>query len=185
MQLSIPAQWNDLPQISVRTAPLLDGLEQCAIAEAGRDRISLLLPRDGLVALIAAPEDPNTDGLMLALGQVIAGHVRASSSRLHSAEIIAGPPSDGTHRRIEFSGLEKIEGRISAVGNDIRQCWICADGQAALMFLIRDDVMPLVWVNFSTLEPRDGLLIAVARTLVAHHLACVEGGTFDERRGDG
>ena len=58
MNTNLPEQWNDLPNIWARSAPLVDHLQQCAIAENGREELTLLLPADGLVALIGAPQEP-------------------------------------------------------------------------------------------------------------------------------
>ncbi len=73
-------QWDDLPKISARSAALLGGLDQCAITEDGTDRINLLLPHDGLVSLIGAPEGPVSDQLMAALGRVISEHTRNATT---------------------------------------------------------------------------------------------------------
>ena len=177
MQILKTAKWLDLNNISARTAPLLDGLDQCAIAVDGQDRITLLLPSGGLVAILAGPDEPDSVPLMIALGRVVAAHARSSTDQLNSAEILSGQCLGPERRRIP----RPIEGNIevhSSAGSDISQCWLHRNGQAALMILTRDDVMPLVWVNFSTLEPRDDLVIAVARVLVAHRLACTQGRDF-------
>jgi hypothetical protein len=174
MNTDLPEQWIDLPNISARSAPLLDCLHQCAIAENGREELTLFLPTDGLVALIAAPKEPASMYLLLALGRIVAAHARASGTRLDLKAFFA---ECGPERASPTSGA-KVETRTATVRPGIDQCWLEVGGEAALVFLMRDGVMPLTWVNFSEPAPSDQLLVALASVLVAHRLACVEGREF-------
>jgi hypothetical protein len=177
MTTSIPDQWNDLPNIGARSAQLLEGLSQCALAESDVDQITMLLPADGLVSLIAVPRDPVSRELLLALGRVLAAHALVSGSRLHPTDFLAASPTAAA-TGTAVNGAAKVAANISTVEPGITRACLQADGEAALVFLTRDAVMPLVWVIFSRDEPRDALLIAVARLLVDHRLACVDGRDF-------
>lgn len=176
----LPEHWNDLPSIGARSAPLLDGLQQCAIAENGREELTLFLPADGLIALIAAPQPPASNELLRALGRIVAAHARASGSRVNPRAFFPDPAPSATEllARTIPTGFGDFEARTATVRPGISQCWIKVGGEAALLFLMRDGVLPLTWVNFSATEPSDPLVTAVAAVLVAHRCACVEGREF-------
>jgi len=178
MNTDLPEQWNDLPNICARSAPLVDRLQQCAIAENGREELTLLLPADGLVALIGAPQEPASRHLLLGLGRIVAAHAQASTDRLDPAGFFPNPPVTGAPSR-DFSTCDpNVVGRVSRGGPGVTQCWLKTGDEAALVFLMRDGLMPLTWVNFSEAAPSDQLLVALASVLVAHRLACVEGREF-------
>jgi hypothetical protein len=175
MKTPIPELWADLPHIRTRCAPLLDDLGQCAIAECGEDRITLLLPADGLVALIDAPTGPTSTDLRLALGRVVAAHAAKSSAPERPKGIsFTELQPDGLDRGIAFEG-PNMEGWIATLAPDFQQCRLKVGGEAALVFLLRDGVLPLAWAHFSTPQPTDAILLSTAGLLIAHRLACVDG----------
>ncbi len=178
MNTHLPEEWNDLPKISARSAPLLDSLMQCAIAENGCDQITLFLPADGLVALIEAPKKPASEHLHLALGRIVAAHARASTARLDPAGFFPEPPVTSSPAQAIATGNPNVVGRASQGGQGVTQCWLGAGGEAALVFLMSDGLMPLVWASFSNPDPSNELLVAVAAVLVAHRSACAEGRVF-------
>jgi hypothetical protein len=175
MKTPIPEQWYDLPHIRTRSAPLLEGLGQCAITEHSEDRITLLLPADGLVALIDAPTGRTSTDLRLALGRVVAAHAAKSSAPMRPKGIaFAELQPDGLDGWVAFDG-PNMEGWIATLAPDFQQCRLKVGGEAALVFLLQDGVLPLAWAHFSTPEPTDAILLATAGLLIAHRLACVEG----------
>ena len=171
MTTPIPEQWHDLDFIRTRSAPLVEDLGQCEITEHGEERFTLLLPTDGIVALIDAPSGLISKNLRLALGRVIAAHVAESSAPARPKGIaFAELQTAELERGVAFE-TAKMKGWIATLAPDFQQCRLKIGDDAALVFLLQDGVLPLAWAHFSTPEPGDAILLATADLLIAHRLA--------------
>lgn len=162
----------DLIQVEVVTAPLLTGVEQCAIRFHGREMANLLLLPEGMFSLLAhRMSDLAIDAVALALGRVIAEHVEKDGSlcdpeavRPRTAPAMVGRPSGPP---LFWPSIPGVTVAMPAVRDDrFFQCELRAGDETALLLIERDPVMARGWAQFSARIPSRQLLTMLGRLVI-------------------